>query len=122
MITEVQKMTENVKDIHVIGSGGNINKLYKLVPKRAKKKNEITLEALTRLYTQLSSLTIEERMIQYELSDSRADVIVPAALIFLSIAKAVGATDIAVPTIGLSDGIINELAAQMTWDSDVDKK
>ena len=113
MITEVQKMTENVKDIHIIGSGGNINKLYKLVPKRAKKKNEITLEALTRLYTQLSSLTIEERMIQYELSDSRADVIVPAAQLFIMVAGITQSKSITVPNGGLTDGIINEMAKAM---------
>ena len=122
MCAEIRSLTEGFGSCTIIGSGGNINKLYRLVPKKSKLKERITLSQLEKLYSVLSTLSVEQRIRQFDLRPDRADVIVPAALIFLSIAKAVGATDIAVPTIGLSDGIINELAAQMTWDSDVDKK
>lgn len=73
----------------------------------------ITVAQLEKLYKNLSSLTLEQRMREYDLRADRADVIVPAAHIFLCIADAVSATDIIVPTIGFSDGIINELAVKL---------
>lgn len=110
MCKEICSMIGTADHCTIIGSGGNINKLYRLVPKKSKSKERITLTQLEKLYTTLSAMTIDQRIRQFDLRPDRADVIVPAALIFISIAKAVGATDIAVPTIGLSDGIINELA------------
>lgn len=112
MCDEVCGMADGSKQCVIIGSGGNINKLYRLVPKKSKLKDRITLAQLERLYGQLSSLSVEERMIEFDLRPDRADVIVPAAKIFISIARAVGATDIAVPVVGLADGIINALAMQ----------
>ena len=110
MCKEICRMIGTADHCTIIGSGGNINKLYRLVPKKSKSKERITLTQLEKLYATLSAMTIDQRIRQFDLRPDRADVIVPAALIFISIAKAVGATDIAVPTIGLSDGIINELA------------
>lgn len=107
---EILSMTGGAKDCVIIGSGGNINKLFRLVPKKVKLKDRITVQQLDRLHSQLSALTVEQRMREYDLRPDRADVIVPAAHIFLSIARAVGVTDILVPTIGLTDGIINNLA------------
>ena len=52
-------------------------------------------------------------MIEYDLRPSRADVIVPAAQLFLMVARLVGTDTILVPTVGLADGIINELAAKI---------
>ena len=61
------------------------------------------------LYEELLPLTPEARMDQYALKQDRADVIVPAAQIFLRIAEVIGATRIFVPVIGLADGIIDDL-------------
>ena len=61
------------------------------------------------LYEELQPLTPEERMDQYALKQDRADVIVPAAQIFLRIAEVIRATRIFVPVIGLADGIIDDL-------------
>ena len=52
-------------------------------------------------------------MIEYDLRASRADVIVPAAQLFLLVAHLVNADTILVPTVGLADGIINELASKL---------
>ena len=52
-------------------------------------------------------------MIQYELSDSRADVIVPAAQLFIMVAGITQSKSITVPNVGLTDGIINEMAKAM---------
>ena len=53
-------------------------------------------------------------MEKFNLRPNRADVIVPAAQIFLSIARATRASEIIVPTIGLADGIIQELSTELT--------
>lgn len=110
MCDQVCSMLSGQKEVSIIGSGGNINKLFRLVPKKAKLKDRITLPQLERLYGQLSALSIEDRIREFDLRPDRADVIVPAAQIFIAIAHAIGAQAIVVPTIGLADGIINKLA------------
>ncbi len=113
MCDEIRMMMVNRGPVSIIGSGGNINKLYRLVPKKVRRDNRLSVTQLEQLYGQLSSLSFEERMKQFDLRSSRADVIVPAAQIFISIARAVKATEIIVPTIGLADGIIKELCTKI---------
>lgn len=97
---------------NIIGSGGNINKLYRLAEKKNKKKMTMQVGVLRDLHTRLKALTLEERMEQFNLKPDRADVIVPAGDIFLLIADLIKAEYIHVPVIGLSDGIIDELYLQ----------
>lgn len=110
MSDQICAMLSGQTSVTIIGSGGNINKLFRLVPKKAKLKDRITVAQLERLHTQLSALSVEQRIREFDLRPDRADVIVPAAQIFLDIAHAAGAPDILVPTIGLADGIISKLA------------
>ena len=106
---DLASLTQGMKEISIIGSGGNINKLYRLAEKKDRKRQCFTVSALQSLYEELKPLTPEERMAQYALKQDRADVIVPAAQIFLRIAEVIGATRIFVPVIGLADGIIDNL-------------
>ena len=106
---DLASLTQGMKEISIIGSGGNINKLYRLSEKKDRKRQCFTVSALQSLYEELKPLTPEERMAQYALKQDRADVIVPAAQIFLRIAEVIGATRIFVPVIGLADGIIDNL-------------
>ena len=109
MAETVRTMTYGFDDIQIIGSGGNINKLYRLAPKTERKKELLMVSALRNLYAELSSLSVEERMKLYDLREDRADVIVPAARLFLMVAEIANVSNILVPTLGLADGIINEL-------------
>lgn len=97
-------------DITLVGSGGNINKLYKLAG--GNKKKEISVEALQGIYEDLLPLSVEERMVRYSMRPDRADVIIPAAKIFLTIARLTGAKNILVPVIGVADGIIDGMMKQ----------
>ncbi len=97
-------------DITLVGSGGNINKLYKLAG--GNKKKEISVEALQGIYEDLLPLSVEERMVRYSMRPDRADVIIPAAKIFLTIARLTGAKNILVPIIGVADGIIDGMMKQ----------
>ena len=93
--------------INIIGSGGNINKLAKLYGKAG--ENEISYQNLEKAYKHLKSFTLHERIEDMGLRPDRADVIVPAAKVFLFIAKTVKAETIMVPKIGLADGLIYNL-------------
>ena len=98
----------------IIGSGGNINRLVRL--NGSGKSPEglpcISVHNLQELYASMSQLTQEERMVRYNLKTDRADVIVPAASVFLQVAKTLQAPYIIVPTSGLADGIIDLLYTQ----------
>lgn len=113
MKDDLTRLTADFADINIIGSGGNINKLYRLVDKKDKKLKRMPVESLQALYDELAPLTPEQRMKQFDLKADRADVIVPAAQIFLAIADTVKSQYIHVPVIGLADGIIDSLYAQL---------
>ena len=103
---------ENVvhgEDLAIIGSGGNINKLYKMAADKDRERESFTVEELSRMYHSMATLGVKERMRRYGLREDRADVITPAAEIFLNIASVTGARRIIVPTIGVADGIIDGL-------------
>jgi len=94
--------------IPILGSGGNINKIYKQQRLRNTDMH-ITTAGLRQFYEQMKPLTYTERIIQYNLNPDRADVIIPACEIFLSIIEFTSTKKIYVPKIGLSDGIVRSL-------------
>lgn len=112
MKDDLTRLTADFQEVNIIGSGGNINKLYRLADKKDKKKLRLPVDSLQALYDELSLLTPEQRMEMFSLKADRADVIVPAAEIFLTIAGIVKAEYIHVPVIGLADGIIDSLFAK----------
>jgi len=100
----------NIKDydkIDLIGSGGNINKIFKISGK--KQSSPLTYFYLTSFYNKMQSYSYDERITELDLNQDRADVIIPATRIYLSAMKWSGAKDIYVPKIGLSDGIIKSI-------------
>ena len=116
--SEWQRLRNDMKDlavsypgISIIGSGGNINKLFKIVKSKDNRYSRMPVTALKELYDDLRQMTVEERMEKYSLKPDRADVIVPAGKIFLTISEITGAEYIYVPVIGLADGIIDGLYA-----------
>lgn len=106
---ELVPIAEAYHDITIIGSGGNINKLYKLAREKDDNDNSFSVEELSRIYHLLKPLSVEQRMKKYDLKPDRADVIIPASEIFLNIASVTGAKRIIVPVIGVADGIIDGL-------------
>ena len=105
-----QWITANVKayeKIAVIGSGGNINKIFKISGKALGKP--LTYFYLTTYYNTLQSYSYEERITELDLNQDRADVIIPAMRIYLFAMKWSGAKHIYVPKIGLADGIIKSI-------------
>lgn len=109
---DLAELAKSYPQTNIIGSGGNINKLYRLADKKNKKKMTMQVSVLQELHTRLKALSLEERMEQFGMKPDRTDVIIPAGEIFLTIANIIGASYIHVPVIGLSDGIIDELYLQ----------
>lgn len=93
-------------DTKIIGSGGNINRLFKLARVKGDSR-ELSVATLRKLYASLAPLTLEERMREYKLKDDRADVIVPAAEIFLMVARSLNCHSVLVPNISLADSIVD---------------
>jgi exopolyphosphatase/guanosine-5'-triphosphate,3'-diphosphate pyrophosphatase len=103
----IKKNTQGIYPLYAIGSGGNINKLYKMSGKKENKS--LGYNKLKGLYEMLQSYTYEERIKLLGLKPDRADVIVPAAKIYLTAMKTADIEKMYVPQIGLSDGVVHQL-------------
>jgi exopolyphosphatase/guanosine-5'-triphosphate,3'-diphosphate pyrophosphatase len=103
----VKSITKGYKNIYGIGSGGNINKLSRLANEKADKP--ISYAKLKALYVYLNSYSLKDRINVLVLKQDRADVIIPASEIFLTIMKVGHLKNIMAPRIGLADGIIQTL-------------
>jgi exopolyphosphatase/guanosine-5'-triphosphate,3'-diphosphate pyrophosphatase len=108
---EIEKWIKNYckefETVTLIGSGGNINKLFKMSGKQQDKPLSYTY--VLKRYNFLNSLTYEQRISELGLNPDRADVIVLATKIYLNAMKWSNAKHIYVPKIGLSDGIIKAM-------------
>jgi len=103
----IKSNTEVLDNITLIGSGGNINKLFKLSEKHQDKP--LSYMYIQAQYQKLSSMSYEQRIADLGLNPDRADVIIPATRIYLNAMKWSGARNIYVPKIGLADGIVKAM-------------
>ncbi len=103
----LREHTGNLNDLQIIGSGGNINKIFSI--SKTKEGKPLPLNFIKKLSAELEPLSIAERMAMYQLREDRASVIVPALKIFTQILKWSNHPEIYVPKIGLADGIIKKL-------------
>jgi exopolyphosphatase / guanosine-5'-triphosphate,3'-diphosphate pyrophosphatase len=108
--TWVEQKTKTAGPLMAIGSGGNINKIYKLV--YGKDTKAMSYKKVKEISDYISEFSYEERITQLGLNEDRADVILPASKIFLTVMKSAGIDKILVPQSGLSDGIIHLLYEQ----------
>lgn len=105
----LRRIAQTHPQLSIVGSGGNINRLFRLSAASTSGAEYFDVSELRDLHSRLKPLDIDERSRQFCLKPNRADVIVPAAEIFLSVAQSSGVSRIYVPTIGLADGIIDSL-------------
>lgn len=124
MVTEESwdQMKNAIKDkikghrsVRAIGSGGNINKIFSLSKKKEGKP--LALELLKDYYKELSSVSLRERVSVYRFREDRADVIVPALLIYINVMRWADADEIYVPKIGLADGLIQHLWKELNMEN-----
>ncbi len=103
----VRTKTKGHHHVTAIGSGGNINKIFSI-----SKRNEgkpLSLELLRDYFKEFSTMELSQRMSLYKLREDRADVIVPALLIYINVMRWADTEEIFVPKIGLADGLIHTL-------------
>jgi len=103
----IRTNTEEYDEVTLIGSGGNINKLFKMSGKSQDKP--LSYIYMNSQYAFLNSLTYEQRITELGLNSDRADVIIQATRIYLNAMKWSGARNIYVPKIGLADGIVKAM-------------
>ena len=105
---DMQRLAKDMPQIRMIGSGGNINKLYKLSKNKLPERS-VAMDEVKDIYSRLKALSVEERIEQFGLKADRADVIIPASEIFITIADALGRDRVQVPNICLADCITDGL-------------
>ncbi|SOD13050.1 exopolyphosphatase [Pedobacter xixiisoli] len=103
----IKEHTKELKQVVGIGTGGNINKLFRM----SGEKDDMPLSflKLRNMYNELNSYSLKERISILRLNQDRADVIIPACEIYLTVMKWAGIKQIFVPKVGMVDGIINLL-------------
>lgn len=106
----IKTHTKPYKALTLLGSGGNINKLFKMSNK--KPLSVLNLSYLEHKLEEFSELSYEERILELGLKPDRADVILPATHLFLKAMKWSNAKALLVPKIGLSDGIVKSIYAK----------
>ncbi len=103
----VKNVAQSYKNLSGIGTGGNINKLFKM--SEGKDGSPLSFTKLRELYSYLNSFSLKDRINVLGLNQDRADVIIPASEIYLTVMKWGGVKQIFVPRVGLVDGIIQLL-------------
>ena len=108
MKADLRRFAKDLPGVRMIGSGGNINKLFKLC-NSDKAARTVPVSEIKTVYDKLKALSVEERIEQYGLKADRADVIIPASEVFMLVAEALRCDSIQVPNISLADSIIDGL-------------
>ncbi|MBK7560462.1 MAG: ethanolamine ammonia-lyase reactivating factor EutA [Chitinophagaceae bacterium] len=103
----ISKKTKGYHHVTAIGSGGNINKIFSI--SKRKEGKALSLDLLRDYYKEFSNLSLAQRISLHKLREDRADVIVPALLIYINVMRWADAEEIFVPKIGLADGLIHTL-------------
>jgi len=101
----------HTNDMIAIGSGGNINKVFSI--SKRKEGKPLHLELLKDYYKEFSSFSVQDRIRLYHLREDRADVIVPALLIYINVMRWSNIEEIYVPKIGLADGLVQHLYEEL---------
>jgi len=107
----IKTKTKGYHHVSAIGSGGNINKIFSI--SKRKEGKPLPLDLLRDYYKEFSNLSLSQRMSLYKFREDRADVIVPALLIYINAMRWADSNEILVPRIGLADGLIQTLYADL---------
>lgn len=112
MKEHIRKNTKSKLPMIAIGSGGNINKIFSISKKKEGKP--LSIDLLKDYFKEFSNVSLEQRIRIYKLREDRADVIVPALLIYINVMRWAGIEEIYVPKIGLVDGLIQHLYEELS--------
>jgi exopolyphosphatase/guanosine-5'-triphosphate,3'-diphosphate pyrophosphatase len=96
----------------IFGSGGTINSVHKVLENSS--KDPVTIHQLDSLVKKFEELSLEERLLRFPIKEDRADVIVPAIQIYTFVLNSLNLTEVFVPKMGLSDGVLLDLYRDKT--------
>ena len=108
----IKSKTKRFHHVSAICTGVNITKIFSI--SKRKEGKPLPLDLLRDYYKEFSNLSLSQRMSLYKFREDRADVIVPALLIYINVMRWADAEEIFVPKIGLADGLIQTLYAELT--------
>lgn len=109
----IRQKTKGYHHVTAIGSGGNINKIFSI--SKRKEGKPLSLDLLRDYYKEFSNLSLAQRISFYKLREDRADVIVPALLIYINVMRWADTEEIFVPKIGLADGLVHSLYEEIKY-------
>jgi exopolyphosphatase/guanosine-5'-triphosphate,3'-diphosphate pyrophosphatase len=111
----IEQATDGEKVQVCVGTGGNVEELGRLRQKVFKRGSDrlVTLDELKELIWRMSGLSYVERIQKWKLRPDRADVILPASIVLYMIAREAGVKRILIPNVGLKDGVLLDLAAEL---------
>jgi exopolyphosphatase / guanosine-5'-triphosphate,3'-diphosphate pyrophosphatase len=112
----IKSKTKGYHHVTAIGSGGNINKIFSI--SKRKDGKPLQLDLLRDYYKEFSTMSLPQRMSLYKMREDRADVIVPALLIYINVMRWVDTEEIYVPKIGLADGLIHSLYEEVKMNAE----
>jgi len=97
-----------------IATGGNIETIADLAGiKSGGSVARVPLSGLRSLIERLAQLPFRERVETLGLREDRADVILPAAMVYLRLGAMVGASEIHVPGVGVKEGVLLDLGGRL---------
>lgn len=106
----------------LIGTGGNIEEIAKIINGKSNGSDllSIKIDDLASFVSYIKTLTQDEMITLYNIREDRADIILPAAMVYLTICKRLGDKEILVPCVGVRDGIVSDLYKQLTEGNEID--
>ncbi len=93
--------------VTAVGTGGNISKIFELA--KLKPHRLMSLKKMGEVKTMIERHSLEERIYKLQMNPDRADVIIPASSIYMSVMEWAKAKYMFVPEVGLKDGMMLHL-------------
>ena len=100
-----------IKNVSVIGFGGNINKIFKISGNKIGKP--LSIRKLNSTIFKLEKMSYKDKSLILKLNPDRVDVIVPAGKIYKYLLDILNIHEIEVPKVGLADGMVSELLKKL---------
>jgi exopolyphosphatase/guanosine-5'-triphosphate,3'-diphosphate pyrophosphatase len=114
-VLHVPPAAQHRKVAGYIATGGNIETLAKLggFPDEDG-VTTLPVETLRAVIEQLARMSFRQRVDELGLREDRADVVLPAALVYERLAELCGANEIIVPHVGIKEGVLYDLVSRLT--------
>jgi exopolyphosphatase/guanosine-5'-triphosphate,3'-diphosphate pyrophosphatase len=118
-VLKVPAMPEGWQVAGYIATGGNVETLAKLAGFADEiGVTHLPVATLRAIIEQLARLSYRERVEQLGLREDRADVILPAAMVYERLAELCGADEILVPHVGIKEGLLFDLVNRLVRQRD----